>query len=65
MTSNPFDNQDFRREFEETLDKKLNPLILKVEEHERVINKSRGVLAVLATFWSLVLAGIEYLIHRH
>jgi hypothetical protein len=42
-TYNPFDNPEFRAEFNATLDAKLNPLKDKVEEHETTINKGKGI----------------------
>lgn len=64
MTNNPFDSQDFRREFEETLDKKLQPVTDLVTEHERVLQRSRGAFYILVLIWTSVVGAAEYLFHR-
>lgn len=61
MVQNPFDNPEFRKEFHEA----LAPLVTKVEEHEKVIQKGRGVMAVIGVLWAGILALGEYLFHRH
>lgn len=64
MTSNPFDNQEFRKELSELLDEKLNPLSTKVDNHESTINRSKGAIAAIATAWSALIVLFEYLFHR-
>lgn len=57
---NPFDSAAFREEFEATLDKKLEPLTKLVEEHERYVQRSKGVIGAMALLWG----GVEFLLHR-
>lgn len=64
MTSNPFDNQDFRKELSELLDEKLGPMSRKVDEHETAINRSKGAMAGIATAWTALVIFLEYLFHR-
>jgi hypothetical protein len=68
MTSfNPFDNQDFRDEMSKLLDEKLAPMAelkQKVDEHEKTIQRAKGGMVVFNLLWAMLLAGIEWFIHR-
>lgn len=64
---NPFDNQDFREEMSKLLDEKLAPMAelkKKVDEHEKTIQRAKGGLVVLNIVWAMIIAGMEWLIHR-
>lgn len=64
---NPFDNQDFRQEMSTLLDEKLAPvadLKKKVEEHEKEIQRAKGGFIVLNVIWGMVIAALEWFIHR-
>jgi hypothetical protein len=54
MTTNPFDNPQFRKELTELLDEKLEPVAKLqeiVDEHEEYINQQKGGGRVLNFIW--------------
>jgi hypothetical protein len=60
-TGNPFDNPEFRAEFSNTLDKKLEPLVrlvsedhALVEKHEAALQRGRGAAIVLGGLWGIL-----------
>jgi hypothetical protein len=62
VTTNPFDNPQFRAELSEMFDAKLkllNELSEKVEEHEAYINEQKGGGRVLHYLWTIVIAGLS------
>jgi hypothetical protein len=63
MNYNPFDNQEFRQEMSKLLDEKLAPMAelkAKVDEHEKIIQRSKGGFIVINVLWGIVLAAVEW-----
>jgi hypothetical protein len=62
VTTNPFDNPQFRAELSEMFDAKLkllNELSEKVEEHEAYINEQKGGGRVLHYLWTILIAAVS------
>lgn len=71
---NPFDNAEFRKEFNDTLTLALKPIVVDVADHgvqikaldkdfNELKNRGKGAAAVLGMLW----AGLEFFVHwrRH
>ncbi len=63
-TQNPFNNPEFRKELTELLDEKLIPIVEKVEEHERYIQRTRGAAWLLGVLWTIAIGLGEWLFHK-
>jgi hypothetical protein len=64
IEQNPFNNPEFRKELSELLDEKLIPIVTKVEDHERAIQRARGASWLLGVLWTIVMALAEWLFHK-
>jgi hypothetical protein len=62
---NPFNSHEFRKELAELLDEKLKPMSDLVLEHERALQRGKGAMWLLGVLWTVVVAGAEWLFHRH
>lgn len=67
MSFNPFDNPEFRAEFEEVLDRKLSPIAGLVAQHEQILQRTKGAAAVGRWVWGAIIAlagAAEWFFHR-
>lgn len=67
LTYNPFDNPEFRKELSAMFDEKVRPIMAKVDEHERTIQRQRGAVSLvvwLTGAWTLLTCAAEYMFHK-
>lgn len=74
--TNPFDNPEFRDEFNRTLTLSLQPFVEITARHEAelkaqaaTLSEQRGSIKVIAALWTVftgsLITGLEYLFHKH